>query len=130
MLRENSQMSHFGSALTSLAAARGTPAAVLAALVVTCMATGCARQPHSQQDAHAALARPQPAYCQPQPSPDCGFENANLRTVDPVEFARLKHAYERRCVRRAEKAERERIRQLQAAGACGSRRTASLAGSR
>jgi hypothetical protein len=38
--------------------------------------------------------------------------------MDPVEFSRLKHDYERRCIRRAERTDRERLRQLQTAGAC------------
>ncbi|MGQ0681310.1 hypothetical protein [Bradyrhizobium sp.] len=118
-------MSHFGSAIASLTVAHARSGALLAALVV---AAGCARQP-GHQEANAALAEP-PAYCQPRPATDCAFRNANLRTVDAAEFARLKLAYERRCVRRAEKVERERLRELQAAGACTSRPAPALAASR
>jgi hypothetical protein len=111
-------MSHFGSAITSQSATGGKPAALLVALMASAIAlAGCARQ-QSPQEAHAGPARPQPAYCQPRAAPDCEFKNANLRTVDPTEFARLKLAYERRCIRHAEKAERTRIRELQASGAC------------
>jgi hypothetical protein len=107
------------------------PAALLAVFVVAAAAAGCARQ-RSQQEANAALPepKPQPAYCQPGPAPDCRFRNASLRTVDPAEFARLKRAYERRCVRHAEKVERARRRELQAAGACQGRPAPSLAASR
>lgn len=118
-------MSHFGSAIASLTVAHARSGVLLAALVV---AAGCARQP-GHQEANAALAEP-PAYCQPRPAPDCEFRNANLKTVDAAEFARLKLAYERRCIRRAEKVERERLRELQAAGACAARPAPALAASR
>src|SRR5699024_4612238 len=89
-------MSHFGSAISSPSAMGGKPAALLAALLASAVAlASCARQ-QNPQDAHAGPARPQPAYCQPRPAPDCEFRNASLRTVDPAEFARLKLAYERR----------------------------------
>ncbi|HKU05597.1 MAG TPA: hypothetical protein VJR30_05975 [Bradyrhizobium sp.] len=122
-------MSHFGPNLTSLTAISGKPAMLLAVLVVV---AGCAQQ-RSQQEANAALVEPepaQPAYCQPAPAPDCEFKSANRRTVDPAEFARLKLAYERRCIRHAEKAERERMRELQAAGVCEGRPAPALATSR
>jgi hypothetical protein len=123
-------MSHFGSAITSLTIAGGKPAPLLAALIVSAIVmAGCARQ-QSQQEAHAAQAKPQPAYCKPRPAPDCEFRNASLRTVDPTEFARLKLAYERRCIRHAKKAERARMRELQASGACEGRPAPSLAASR
>lgn len=123
-------MSHFGSAITSLPVARGKPGVLLATLVLAAgAAAGCAQQ-HSQQEANAALVQLEPAYCQPNPAPDCEFKNANLRTVDAAEFARLKLAYERRCIRQAEKAERERMRELQAAGVCGGRPAPALATSR
>jgi hypothetical protein len=89
----------------------------------------CARQ-HSQQEANAALPAPRPAYCEPRPAPDCAFKGSMLRTVDPAEFASLKHAYERRCIRHAEKVERERMRELHASGACAGRPAPSLATSR
>ncbi len=103
---------------------------LLAALIASAVALGgCARQ-QGQQEAQAAQARPQPAYCQRRPAPDCEFRTASLRTVDPAEFARLKLAYQRRCIRHAEKAERERMRELQASGACKGRPAPSLAASR
>ncbi|MBI5321005.1 hypothetical protein [Bradyrhizobium sp.] len=123
-------MSHSGSVLTNRTVARGKPGARLAALIVAAGAVaGCAQQ-HGQQEANAALVRPQPAYCQPRPAPDCTFRNTSLRTVDPAEFARLKLAYERRCIRHAEKTERERMHELQASGACEGRPAPSLATSR
>ncbi|MFO1109799.1 MAG: hypothetical protein U1E61_11490 [Bradyrhizobium sp.] len=106
------------------------PGALLVAFIAAAAAAGCAQQ-RGQQEANATLAEEaQPVYCQPRPAPDCRFSNASLRTVDPAEFARLKVAYERRCARRAERVERERMRELQAAGACQSRPTPSLAASR
>jgi hypothetical protein len=122
-------MSHFGSAksLTRAAAKSGVP---LVALVASAMAvSGCARQA-APQEAQAAAAQPAPAYCQARPAPDCVFRESTLKTVDSAEFARLKLAYERRCIRHAEKVERERMRELQAAGACQGRPAPSLAASR
>ena len=112
-------MSQFGSVVTDPFVAAIRPGALLAALIGSAIAlAACARQ-QDQQQAYAAAAPPAPpAYCQPSPSPDCKFRGATRRTMDPVEFARLKHDYERRCVRRAERTDRQRLRQLQAAGAC------------
>lgn len=111
-------MSQFGSVLTAPFVAAIRPGALLAALIGSAIAlAACARQ-QEQQQAYAAAAPAPPAYCQPSPSPDCKFRGATRRTMDPVEFARLKHDYERRCVRRAERTDRARLRQLQAAGAC------------
>ena len=130
MLQEAANMSHFGSALTSLTAACAKPGVLLAAATAMTLA-GCARQ-QSQQEAQAAIPPPQPppAYCEPSPAPDCAFKGSRLKTVDPAEFAQLKLAYERRCVRRAEKTERERMRELHAAGLCGDRPAPTLATSR
>ena len=123
-------MSHFGSAFASLTVARRMSGVLLAALIAVALA-GCARQ-QGQHDAQAAAAQPQPqpAYCEPGRVPDCAFRGSRLKTVDSDEFTRLKSAYERRCIRHAEKAERERMRELQAAGACTGRPEPSLAASR
>lgn len=121
-------MSHFGSALASQTVARRKPGVLLAALIAVALA-GCARQ-QGQHEAQATSASPQPAYCEPGPAPDCAFKGSRLKTVDSAEFARLKGAYERRCIRHAEKAERERMRELQTAGACTGRPEPSLAASR
>jgi len=51
----------------------------------------------------------------PQPAPDCGFGRANLRTLDPDQWARLKLEYELKCYKDAEKTARNRLRLLQAA---------------
>src|SRR5690349_14162763 len=99
MLRK-ADMSHFGSVISS------TRPGILAALPTLLLAValaGCARQP-GQHEAQASAARPQPAYCEPGPAPDCEFKGSKLRTVDSAEFDRLKGAYERRCIRHAEKA--------------------------
>jgi hypothetical protein len=123
-------MSHFGSAATGPIVAAARPGLLLAALVASAMALGgCAGQ-QGTQEAHAGPTNPQPAYCERRPAPDCEFRNASLRTVDPTEFARLKLAYERRCIRRVERAERRRMRELQASGACEDRPAPSLAASR
>jgi len=122
-------MSHFGSAITGLTAAREQRGVLLAALLAMALA-GCARQQGHQEAQAAVPPQPQPAYCEPSPAPNCTFKGSRLRTVDAEEFARLKTAYERRCIRHAEKAERERMRELQAAGACAGRPEPSLAASR
>jgi hypothetical protein len=103
---------------------------LLSALIAAALA-GCAQQ-QSQHEAQAAVPQPQPqpAYCAASPAPDCAFKGSKLKTVDAAEFARLKVAYERRCMRHAEKAERERLRELQAAGVCGERPAPALAASR
>ena len=127
MSQEAADMSHFGSTSASLIAAAQKPGALFAALVATAVAiAGCARQ-QGPQEAQAAAP---PAYCQPNPLPDCQFKESTQKTVDAGEFARLKLAYERRCIRHAERAERERMRELQAAGACEGRPAPSLAASR
>ena len=118
-------MSHFKSALTSPTAPR---AGVLLAAATAITLAGCARQ-QNQHEAQAAVPppEPRPAYCEPSPAPDCAFKGSRLKTVDPAEFARLKLAYERRCVRRAEKTEHARMRELHSAGLCGDRATPALA---
>jgi hypothetical protein len=124
-------MSHFGSTITSLIAGAQRPGALLAALVATAVAiAGCARQQGPQEAQAAAPPKPEPVYCQPNPLPDCQFKGSTLKTVDAAEFARLKRAYERRCIRHAERAERERMREFHAAGACEGRPAPSLAASR
>jgi hypothetical protein len=129
--QEAADMSHFGSTIASLMAVAQKPGALLAALVATSVAiAGCARQQGPQEAQAAAPPMPQPAYCQPNPQPDCQFKGSTLKTVDAAEFARLKLAYERRCIRHAERVERERMRELHAAGACEGRPAPSLAASR
>ncbi len=62
--------------------------------------------------------RPDPALLAAQPAPNCEFKRADIKTVDPDEWARLKAEFERQCYQDAEKAARERLSQLQAAGTC------------
>jgi hypothetical protein len=124
-------MSHFGPTIASLIAAAQKPGALLVTLVAMAVAiAGCAWQQGPQEAQAAAPPESQPAYCQPDPLPDCRFKGSTLKTVDAAEFARLKLAYERRCIRHAERAERERMRELKAAGACEGRPAPSLAASR
>ena len=67
----------------------------------------------------ATICRPDPALLAPQPAPDCKYGRPELKTVDPDQWARLSVEFERQCYLRAEKAVRERLRQLQAAARCG-----------
>jgi hypothetical protein len=71
----------------------------------------------------ASLAEPQ--TCRPdrallvaQPAPDCGFGRADLKTLDPDQWIRLKLEYELKCYKEAEKIARMRLRLLQAATRC------------
>lgn len=116
-------MFHFGSLVR-----RAKPGIVLAVVMAVALA-GCAKQ-QSRREANASAARPQPSYCEQGPVPDCEFKGSKLKTVDSEEFDRLKGAYERRCIRHAEKAERQRMRQLQAAGACAGKPASTLAANR
>jgi hypothetical protein len=58
------------------------------------------------------------ALLAPQPAPNCELGKADLKAVDPDEWARLKTEYERQCYQDAEKAARERLSQLQASSTC------------
>jgi hypothetical protein len=76
-----------------------------------------ARAPvHSEERHHAELRarRPDPALLVPQPAPNCEFKRADIKAVDPEEWARLQVEYQRQCYEEAEKAARERLSQLQA----------------
>jgi len=64
------------------------------------------------------ICRPDRALLAPQPAPDCGFGRADLKTVDPDQWAHLKLEYELKCYREAEKVARARLRLLQAAARC------------
>jgi hypothetical protein len=64
------------------------------------------------------VRRPARALLVSQPAPDCEFRGTDRKTVDEVEWARLKLDYERQCYQRAEKVTRERLRQLQASSRC------------
>ena len=58
------------------------------------------------------------ALMTPAHAPDCGFGRADLKTVDPEQWARLKLEFERKCYQNAEKIARERLRRLQVAARC------------
>ena len=72
----------------------------------------------SQQHAELRVHRPDPALLAPQPAPSCEFKRADVKTVDPDEWARLKTEYERQCYQDAEKAARDRLSRLQASSLC------------
>jgi len=65
-----------------------------------------------------SLCRPSPALLTPQSAPDCAFDQSHLKTIDPLQWSRLKVEYEKTCYQRAERAVRERLRELQAASKC------------
>jgi hypothetical protein len=75
---------------------------------------------HVEPPQHAELRvrRPDPALLAAQPAPNCEFKRADLRTVDPDEWARLKAEFERQCYQEAEKAARDRLSRLQASSTC------------
>ena len=79
-----------------------------------CLAPHVRRASVQHRHAQAPAHRVDPALLKPQPAPDCDYGRADLRTVDPDEWARLKAEYERQCYRDAEKASRERLARLQA----------------
>jgi hypothetical protein len=87
------------------------------AVFLATMLAGCARHPDRQPaaavSAQSRICQSERARLASQPAPDCSFRRSNLVTVDPVQFARLKAAYERQCSQRAEKAKRARLRRLQ-----------------
>jgi hypothetical protein len=64
------------------------------------------------------VCRPSPALLVPPSAPDCVFRRPALRTIDPGQFAHLKIEYEIQCYQNAERAVRQRLRQLQAANRC------------
>jgi hypothetical protein len=97
---------------------------VLAAAGCAFALSGCAQSSPSPPSVAASFAaraqscRPEPALLVPQPAPDCVFRRAELKTIDPDQWARLKIEYERQCYQSAEKTVRERLRRLQVANRC------------
>ncbi|HVI63335.1 MAG TPA: hypothetical protein VM910_12235 [Bradyrhizobium sp.] len=108
-------------------ARRGSaPLPIHAAIVALLALAGCAQssapeliQNASTEDAFACKL--EPALLVPQSAPDCVFRRAELKTIDPDQWARLKIEYERQCYQNAEKTVRERLRRLQAANRCESK---------
>ena len=75
-------------------------------------------KPQQQPQAELRVHRPDPALLAPQPAPDCEFKRSDVKAVDPNEWGRLKTEYERQCYQDAEKAARDRLKQLQASSLC------------
>jgi hypothetical protein len=65
--------------------------------------------------AEPRVRRPDPALLEPQSAPNCEFKRADIKAVDPDEWARLRTEYERQCYQDAERAVRDRLSELQAA---------------
>jgi hypothetical protein len=74
----------------------------------------------AMRQADASICRPDPALLAPQSEPDCVFRRAELKTIDPEQWARLKIEYERQCYQKAERTVRERLNRLQGANRCES----------
>lgn len=93
---------------------------ILYALGCAMALSGCAASdPTSARAASGPqTCRPDRALLTPQPAPDCGFGRADLRTLDPDQWARLKLEYELKCYKEAENTARRRLQQLQAATKC------------
>lgn len=77
-----------------------------------------AMAPPRAEARQAPVCRPDSALLVPQSPPDCAFGRADLKTLDPDQWARLKVESERQCYQRAERTVRERLRLLQAAIRC------------
>ena len=112
-------------------AARSTLAARLGASLIAglgaIMLGGCAQSsapepiPSAQAAARPAdvpICRPDPGWLAPQGAPDCVFRRAELKTIDPDQWARLKIEYERQCYQKAERTVRERLNRLLSATRC------------
>ena len=137
----------FASQQLRVASLKSLAPKLLTVCVILCSMAlaGCARNP-AQREASAALhegkappvrtavrtrrysepyryaapriRRPDATLLSPQPAPDCEFNGSDLKTVDPVEWARLKTEYERQCYQDAEKAARDRLALLQTSSTC------------
>jgi hypothetical protein len=75
---------------------------------------------HTEAEKYSELRvrRPDPELLTPQPAPNCEFNWADVKAVDPDEWARLKAEYERQCYQDAERAARYRLIELQASSTC------------
>jgi hypothetical protein len=99
----------------------------LAATVGALLLAGCAQSsaPEPVQAAAAlprqaemSVCRPDPGLLAPQGAPDCVFHRAELKTIDPDQWARLKIEYERQCYQKAEHSVRERLNRVLSANRC------------
>jgi hypothetical protein len=93
----------------------------LACVLVVSGCAGSAPQIETRSEpAHtpAQMCHIDRALLTPVRAPDCGFGRADLKTVDPEQWARLKLEFERKCYQNAEKIARERLRRLQVAARC------------
>jgi hypothetical protein len=100
---------------------------ILCALGCAMAISGCAPESRpgpisaaaaSPSGSESKTCHPDRALLVPQPAPDCGFGRADLKTLDPDQWARLKLEYELTCYKEAEKIARHRLRLLQAATRC------------
>ena len=101
------------------------------AIIVTLAISGCAGNapPESRSESTRSgvaashsdfpMCHIDRALLVPAHAPDCGFGQSTLKTLDPEQWAHLKIEFEKKCYQRAEKAVRERLRQLQVASRCG-----------
>jgi hypothetical protein len=67
----------------------------------------------AERQAELRIRRANPELLAPLSAPDCDFTKANVSTVDPNQWERLKLDYERRCYKDAEQTARDRLRRLQ-----------------
>jgi hypothetical protein len=103
--------------------ARSAPAAILVAIALAGCAQSSAPEPVTSaqaavRQAETPICRPDPGLLGPQSPPDCVFRRAELKTIDPDQWARLKIEYERQCYQTAERGVRERLNRLLAANRC------------
>jgi len=117
----------FDLALRQTSSLRAAERCAFAASVAAMLLAGCAQSsaPEPIQNAQAAarqsdapICRPDPALLVLQSAPDCIFHRAELKTIDPDQWARLKIEYERQCYQNAERTVRERLNRLSAANRC------------
>jgi hypothetical protein len=102
-----------------------SPGVILGAILLSACAQSSAPDPVNTaqaaiRPADAPICRPDPALLAPQSEPDCVFRRAELKTIDPEQWARLKIEYERQCYQKAERTVRERLNRLRGANRCES----------
>jgi hypothetical protein len=99
--------------------------AAICAMAVSACTPGSTVESKSDPVSASAASPTDPQTCRldrallvAQPAPDCGFGRADLKTLDPDQWIRLKLEYELKCYKEAEKIARLRLRLLQAATRC------------